>query len=343
MIRSAADARQAIDRLVGEPLDAAEFSHAVGVAVRQVIEYDGWCLFGMDPQTGLRTAQFGGRGTDYTADLARNEALMTDVNRFGQLAEAPTPAGWLSRDHPEADHSFRFHEVILPSGFHSELRFLLRDRGRVWGGLTLFSENKAQPLGEHHIRRLEPLAESLTLAMRAWPGRDVPRRGEPPPTGVVAMSAQHGVVAVSDGARQWLDDLVPGGGEDETTAENMTRMAHDAAYAVRRGDAARARTCVRTIRGHWLRIEAVPMDLDDADVAVTFHPASVAHVAEAIGDSCGLTQRERDVMARLVHGHQGKRIARDLGLSLLTVNGHLGSIYRKCRVRGRDELFARLG
>jgi DNA-binding CsgD family transcriptional regulator len=338
MIRAVAEARATLETLVGEPLEAAEFSEAVDTAVRGVIDYDGWCLFGMDPVTWFRIAQWGGRGTDYTTDLARNEALMSDVNGFRQLSSAPMPAGWLSRDHPGAAHSFRFHEIIRPSGFRSELRLLLRDRGRVWGGLTLFSESASRPFDDDAARRIVALAEPLTQAVRAYPARDLARRGEAPPAGVVAVS-RRGIVAISDGARSWLGDLVPGD-LDETTAENMTRVALDAAYAVRRGD--RAGTCLRTVRGHWLRVEAVPMTLGEADVAVTFQEASVAQVAVTVSDSCGLTRREREVLYQVLRGEQAKHIARGLGLSVLTVNGHLRSIYRKCHVRGRDELFARL-
>jgi len=43
-----------------------------------------------------------------------------------------------------------------------------------------------------------------------------------------------------------------------------------------------------------------------------------------------------------MRGRSGKEIAKRLNLSLLTVNGHLKSIYRKCGVRGRDELLGRL-
>jgi DNA-binding CsgD family transcriptional regulator len=341
MIRAAADGREALGRLVGEPLEAAEFSCAVDEAVRRVIDYDGWCLFGMDPGTGLRIAQFGGRGTDYTTDLARNEAVMTDVNGFRELSRAPVPAGWLSAEHPGAARSFRFNEIIRPSGFRSELRFLLRDRGRVWGGLTLFSESASTPYGDRDVGKVASLAGPLTRAVRAFPGRDLPRRDEAPPAGVVAVSPDRGIVQVSEGAQAWLDELVPGG-DDETTAENMTRVAHDAAHAVRRGDNARAATCLRTVRGHWLRVEAVSMDLGEADVAVTFQAAPVRHAAEAMSESCALTGREREVLRLLVHGHPAKQIARRLGVSDLTVHGHLRSIYRKCRVRGRDELFARL-
>jgi DNA-binding CsgD family transcriptional regulator len=342
MIRAVADARATLETLVGEPLEAAEFSSAVEQGVRRVLDFDGWCLFGMDPATGLRISQFGGRGTDYTSDLARNEAVMTDVNGFRQLSRAPVPAGWLSAEHPGATHSFRYHEIIRPSGFRSELRFLLRDRAGVWGGLTLFSESVTHPYGDDDVRQLAALAEPLTRAMRAFPVRCLPRHGEPPPAGVVALSADRGVVAVSDGAAAWLDDLVPGGPDDETTAENMSRVAHDAAFAVRRGDSSRTATCLRTRRGHWLRVEAVPMPLGDADVAVTFQAAAVGHVASTVSRARGLTRRERDVLRRLLQGQPAKLIARDLKVSVLTVNGHLRVIYRKCGVRGRDELFALL-
>lgn len=342
MIRAAADARATLDTLAGEPLEAAELSGAVEATLRQVIDFDGWCLFGMDAATWLRIAQFGGRGTDYTTDLARNEAVMNDVNGYRELSRQRVPAGWLSAAHPHVAHSYRFHEVIRPSGFHSELRLLLRDRSGAWGGLTMYRESRSRPYDERDVRRITALADPLTRALRAFPARDVPRRGEAPPAGIVAMSAERGVLAISEGAQAWLDDLVPGGPDDQTTAENMSRVAHDAAYAVRRGDRERAATCLRTVRGHWLRVEAVPLDRGDADVVVTFQAASTGHVAATVSARCGLTVREREVMLLLIRGEPAKLIARHLGLSVLTVNGHLGSLYRKCGVRGRDELFARL-
>jgi DNA-binding CsgD family transcriptional regulator len=41
-------------------------------------------------------------------------------------------------------------------------------------------------------------------------------------------------------------------------------------------------------------------------------------------------------------GLPARHLSRRLSLSELTVNGHLGSIYRKAGVSGRDELLARL-
>ena len=127
---------------MGEPLEAAEFGRAVETTVRRVIDFDGWCLFGMDPVTGLRIAQFGGRGTDYTTDLARNEALMVDVNGFRQLSRSVVPAGWLSARHPGAARASGSTRRSARRDCGSELRLLLRDQAGVWGGLTLFAESR---------------------------------------------------------------------------------------------------------------------------------------------------------------------------------------------------------
>jgi len=121
----------------------------VGAALRRALTFDGWCLLGLDPGTGLRTIQFGGRGTEQTAEMARNEALMTDVNKYRDLGVAAVPAGWLSPNHPEARNSFRLHEILLPQGFHSEVRLALRDHGRLWGALVLFREDPRRPFDDH--------------------------------------------------------------------------------------------------------------------------------------------------------------------------------------------------
>lgn len=45
-----------------------------------------------------------------------------------------------------------------------------------------------------------------------------------------------------------------------------------------------------------------------------------------------LTQRERDIAQRVAAGHTSKQIARELGLSNLTVRKHRENLYRKLGV-----------
>ncbi|MDI1265796.1 MAG: response regulator [bacterium] len=55
-----------------------------------------------------------------------------------------------------------------------------------------------------------------------------------------------------------------------------------------------------------------------------------------------LTNREREVLGRLVHGETNKEIARQLGLSARTVEGYRASIIRKAGVRNSSELLRRV-
>ena len=143
-------------------------------------------------------------------------------------------------------------------------------------------------------------------------------------------------------ARLWLDDLLPGG-EDETNPGDVTRVLFDAAHAVRRLGAKQAATCVRTVSGHWLRVEATSASIGTADVAVLLHGATARELLQTYAAHHGLTTRESEILGLLVDGLASKQVARELAISLLTVNGHLRSLYRKCRVSGREELFGRLG
>lgn len=335
-------ARSKLTRLARRPLEAAEFSLEVRGALRHALPFDGWCLVGMDPETGLRTAQFSGHGTEQTAEMARNEALMRDVNKYQELAVAAVPAGWLSRNHPAARHSFRFNEILVPQGLHSEVRLVLRDHGHLWGALVLFRDSARRPFDDDDVAVLTALAGPLTVAVRAYPVRVLARRGAAPGAGVVALAPDNRLVAWTAEAQQWLDDLVPGG-DDEVNASDVTRVLFDAAHAVRRAGALQAAACVRTVSGHWLRVEATAVSIGAADVAVVLHSATSRELVETLALHHGLTSREREILRLLVDGLASKQIARELEISLLTVNGHLGSLYRKCGVSGREELFGRLG
>jgi DNA-binding NarL/FixJ family response regulator len=57
---------------------------------------------------------------------------------------------------------------------------------------------------------------------------------------------------------------------------------------------------------------------------------------------CGVTRREREVLALLAEGRRTHEVAHDLTLSLETVRGHVKSILRKLGVRTRAAAVALL-
>jgi len=124
--------------------------------------------------------------------MARNEALTSDVNKYADLAVAACPAGWLSAKHPRARHSFRLNEILLPQGFHSEIRLALRDQGGwLWGALVLFREDPnrlfddydaaavcvGQPADQRRTRLPGAIAPQTRIG--TWRGRGRPHARQP--------------------------------------------------------------------------------------------------------------------------------------------------------------------
>lgn len=60
-------------------------------------------------------------------------------------------------------------------------------------------------------------------------------------------------------------------------------------------------------------------------------------------DRYNLTPREREILVLELEGFIGKEIADRLSISLSTVKGHVGSLYRKIGVSSREQLFALMG
>lgn len=90
----------------------------------------------------------------------------------------------------------------------------------------------------------------------------------------------------------------------------------------------------------YLRKDSSPAQLRDAIRAV--HSGARVFSAVAHGDLDGrvslLTPRERSVLARIASGSANKQIARDLAISVRTVEAHRESIARKLGLRGAAAL-----
>jgi len=63
---------------------------------------------------------------------------------------------------------------------------------------------------------------------------------------------------------------------------------------------------------------------------------------EEFASRFGITAREADVIERVVQGLPNKHIARELSISLRTVETHLNNVFRKCGVRSRTELIRKI-
>ena len=333
-------ARREIAGLLADPPPGALLADAAVEALGRVVGHDGYCLFGVDPATGLRSVMFSRHGlTVPTEVLLRNETVEPDANRYADLARAAVPAGVLSPF--DTPGSSRLHEILPNDGYRSELRLALTTPGRYWGALSLFRSDRHSPFGDRDVTAAHELAAALTLVLRRYQvGR--PHRVEQPADitgGVVCLDAHDGLVGIDAAARRLLTSLTNAwaGG---VVAEDLMRCIHEVARAARCGAASVTRT--RIADGRWLVVSGTCVGASDVDVVVQLRSGDVATVLPAFAAWCGLSGRETEVLRLLVAGLAAKQVARRLDISVLTVGDHQRSLYRKAGVRGRDELVALL-
>lgn len=341
MANLAQAARESLTAESRRPSEGADFAESVMTAVRSVVGFDGYCLLVLDPVTGVRSMSFSRHGLDGVADrLAFNETVERDLNKYVDLAASATPVGVLSFSGRGGPRSPRLHEILRPAGFTTELRLALRSQGRVWGALVLFRDDRLRPFSEADAEAALSLADPLSMVIRRYPVRDSSHDEEPLPPGVVTLDRDNQVVSVSTHARAWLDD-VRAGGTDEVDSSDVLRVVHDVGL-VARTNPKLALCRVRTTSGRWLLVHAEPLEPESSTIAVVLTPAGLGQVLPAASAWLGLTRRENDVLGLVALGLPARHISRRLGLSDLTINDHLGSIYRKSATSGRQELLARL-
>ena len=332
-------ARREIARLLADPPPGALLADTAVRALGRVVGHDGYCLFGVDPDTGLRSVMFSRHGlTVPTEVLLHNETVDRDANRYVDLARAPVPVAALTAH--GTPQSRRLHEILPGDGYRSELRLALVTPGHYWGALSLFRDDPHRPFSDQDVEHAHALVPLLSGVLRRYqvgrPREDLRRPGAPD---VVCLDRKDGIVGMDDGARACLGgmaNLWAGG----VVPEDLMRCVHEVAAAARRGAPALART--RVSGGDWLVATGSYIGGTDVDVVVQLRSGDVATVLPAFAEWCGLTDRETDVLRLLVHGLAAKQIARRLGISVLTVGDHQRSLYRKAAVHGRDELVALL-
>ena len=331
-------ARREIAGLLADPPPGAHLADGCVRALGRVVGHDGYCLFGVDPRTGLRSVMFSRHGlTIPTEVLMHNETVERDANRYVDLLRSPVPVGVLS---PVATpRSSRLHEILAADGYTAELRLALTTPGRYWGALSLFRDGR--PFDDADVAAAHELAPELAQVVRRYQvGRPRPATPLTEDSGVVVCldaddrlvgAGDHAMDALAAFSNDWAGGVVP---------EDMMRCVHEVAAAARRGEPALART--RIANGHWLVAAGTYVGGSDVDVVVHLGSGDVGTVLPAFAEWCGLSARETDVLSLLVPGLAPKQVARRLGISVLTVGDHQRSLYRKAGVRGRDELVSLL-
>jgi DNA-binding CsgD family transcriptional regulator len=233
---------------------------------------------------------------------------------------------------------------MAPAGFGDELRVAVRSGGACWGVLCLhredgpagFTASEARLAGRVARHLGEGLRRALLVGEGGPGGDDAP--------GVLLVGDDGGLVATTAAAERWLWELPHHGAHTGLPAPVEAVVAR--LRAIRSGTAALddlPRVRVRTRTGRWAVLHASDVTgLDGQHVAVVVEAARPAEIAPLILLAHGLTAREGEVAQLALQGRPTKLIARELGISVNTVEHHLKATFAKVGVGSRGELRARV-
>ena len=272
-------------------------------ALGRVVGHDGYCLFGVDPATGLRSVMFSRHGlTVPTEVLLHNETVDRDANRYVDLARAPVPAAALTPH--DTPRSRRLHEILPADGYRSELRLALVTPGHYWGALSLFRDDPRRPFTDTDVDARHALAPPLGDVLRRYQvGRPRDRPARRPMTGGVGLPRR-----ARRRRRAWTTTPAPGwpasptSGHDGVVPEDVLRCVHEVAGGAHDGGGPGRSPGRGSPTAGWLVASGTHVGGSDVDVVVQLRSGDVGTVLPAFADvvraaptarptSCGCSSR----------------------------------------------------
>lgn len=249
----------------------------------------------------------------------------------------------------QLERSDRYRHVLLPAGFHDELRAALMYDGACWGFLTLFRSQKSPCFSEAERALMLALAPLVAYHLRktslSLPAEEVSWMEEDP--GILLLSNQFNVLAVNPTAEKWLSHLRRWESIAPDILPRPVRAVCSRALSQLTGPdhtPSLAKVCIRMPDIPYMTIQASLLHSHHnlTQLAVLFGPAKPADMLPLISEAYGLTVREKQILDQIVRGASTKELARTLHISAYTVQDHLKSIFVKTGVSSRRELLWQL-
>ena len=336
-----------IRRLSSAGLDVAGFldqaSAALAPAVpngTDLMEWPYW--YTLDTESRLITSDYGGEGCSLdTSAVMRWEYLDDDVNKYDEVIRHPRGVQTLHEvTGGEPERSRIYREYMFAAGLAQEMLVALRARsGEFWGTVRL---NRASGQPEFDSGEIDfmatvapHLAEGIRRGLLVGEATDPDLPDAP---GLVVLDADGEIDSLSTGADRWIAEL-PGRPVRGPLPASVASVASAALDARANGSGSGSTVRVRSVDGRWISVHAAVIRIEGTlKAAVIIELAHQDRITPLLMAIYGLTAREQEVTRLVLQGRSTTQIAIDLGISPLTVQQHLKSIFEKCEVRSRREL-----
>lgn len=276
---------------------------------------------------------------------------LTETNRWTRLATSPA-AALRAATRGDPAQSLVWRDLLRGLGVADVLSAAFTDRHGCWGFLDLWRGSGA--FTDDEVIALAEAAPVIAGMLRSAAARGFPTLVSatvPEPTrahdagaGVLVLSPDLMPRVGTPQTAEWLRRLLPTpAGQDPVPASAFNVAAQ--LLAVEAGvDSHRPLARVHLGNGKWLVLRAdrlVPSLDGVGDIAVAYEQAGAADRLELFVRAYALTPRERDLVRQLATGADTRRAARRLGISELTVQDHLKSVFSRTSSSSRGELLAR--
>lgn len=342
--------QRGLDALARSGLEWHDFVRGAIDLLGAAVPHDAACVSPVDPDTGLLTGSVKRNiGDDHDAEFLEHEYVTDDVNLFRSLARRDHPVGILVEDtHGDPRRSSRHRDMFVPHwSLDHEMRASARADGHPWAAVALYRSGRGSGFTPAEGDFLARVAGTVAVGVRAGLVTAAATRPDAPAPAsgpaVIVVDPDNTVSRISPAAADRVAELGGDGwGALPTPVAAITSAARALADG-RLGTVPRLR--VRTAAGQWLVVHAAPLADREGrrpQVVVTLEEARPSEIVPLVVAAFGLTGRERDVVAGVLHGSSTREIGRDLHLSPYTVQDHLKAVFDKTGVGSRRELVARV-
>jgi DNA-binding CsgD family transcriptional regulator len=363
-------ARERITRLGAAARDSRELRRQVVPVLREVLGFDGYVWLLTDPATTVGAAplaELPGLTSMTELPAIIRAKYTTDANRWTALTRRPSPAGlWSAAAAADPARSPAWRAVLDRYGIGDVASVVFADQFGCWGFLDLWRSASRGPFAAADAEFLASLAGPLATALRrcqaaTFAGPAALHRDDTGPV-VLTLDDSLRIMFRTAASRAWLDVLLPPGPDERAVPASVYNVAGQLLAAEEGADDHPASARTHLADGFWLTIRAARLSSDapsamgpsamgppvsapsgsgPATLVVTIEEASGAERLDVFGRACGLTARERELLAVLATGGDTRTMARQMKLSEHTVQDHLKSIFSKTGARDRVTVLSR--
>ena len=336
-----------IAALARQPTDLVSlWRDATGVIANFVPHYMTPCWYTVDPASLLITSHVQEGLPEFPAEWLAGEYYNEDVNQINDVLRSTSGLSTLHEAAGGDPSATKRWQRNMMMGGDQELLIRLRSRSGVWGVLGLYREPDRPLFSESEKSFLQAVAPHLADgARRALLIGEATDPEDLDAPGLLIITERWEVESATPGVSRWLSELPDG---DWNSVQLPAAVLAVAGQALRTGDGrnrpgevAVARVLSRS--GVWMVLHGAALTSGASRrVAVIVEPAHPARIYPLLMSAYGLTAREQDITRLILQGGSTVDIAKELTLSVHTVQEHLKSVFDKTGVHSRRDLVAKV-